>query len=42
MVMRYFGNKESLFAAAADFDLRLPDLPPSRPTRPARPWSATS
>ncbi len=26
MVMRYFGNKENLFAAAAEFDLRLPDL----------------
>lgn len=26
MVMRYFGNKEKLFASAADFDLRLPDL----------------
>jgi AcrR family transcriptional regulator len=26
MVMRYFGNKEQLFAAAADFDLELPDL----------------
>ena len=26
MVMRYFGNKEKLFAAAADFDLRLPEL----------------
>jgi AcrR family transcriptional regulator len=26
MVMRYFGNKESLFAAAARFDLELPDL----------------
>jgi AcrR family transcriptional regulator len=26
MVMRYFGNKEALFAAAADFDLRLPDV----------------
>lgn len=25
LVMRYFGNKEKLFAAAADFDLRLPD-----------------
>ena len=24
--MRYFGSKEKLFAAAADFDLRLPDL----------------
>ncbi|MFI5938542.1 TetR family transcriptional regulator [Actinoplanes sp. NPDC051494] len=26
MVVRYFGTKESLFAAAADFDLGLPDL----------------
>ena len=26
LVMRYFGNKEKLFAAAAEFDLRLPDL----------------
>jgi AcrR family transcriptional regulator len=26
MVMRYFGNKEKLFAAAAEFDLRLPEL----------------
>ncbi|MFE0100333.1 TetR family transcriptional regulator [Streptomyces sp. NPDC059009] len=26
MVMRYFGNKEGLFAAAITFDLRLPDL----------------
>ena len=26
MVMRYYGNKERLFAAAADFDLRLPDV----------------
>jgi AcrR family transcriptional regulator len=26
MVMRYFGNKEGLFAAAAEFDLRMPDL----------------
>jgi AcrR family transcriptional regulator len=26
MVMRYFGNKEKLFAAAAEFDLHLPDL----------------
>jgi AcrR family transcriptional regulator len=25
-VMRYFGSKEKLFAAAADFDLGLPDL----------------
>ncbi|WP_460666558.1 TetR/AcrR family transcriptional regulator [Kribbella swartbergensis] len=26
MVMRYYGTKEKLFAAAAEFDLRLPDL----------------
>lgn len=26
MVMRYYGNKEKLFAAAAEFDLQLPDL----------------
>lgn len=26
MVMRYYGSKDKLFAAAADFDLRLPDL----------------
>lgn len=26
MVMRYFGNKDQLFAAAADFDLHIPDL----------------
>ena len=26
MVMRYYGNKEKLFAAAAQIDLRLPDL----------------
>ncbi|BCY13615.1 TetR family transcriptional regulator [Actinoplanes sp. L3-i22] len=26
LVMRYYGNKEKLFAAAAEFDLRLPDL----------------
>lgn len=26
MVMRYYGNKEGLFAAAVEFDLRLPDL----------------
>lgn len=26
MVMRYFGSKEQLFAAAAEFDLRLPDF----------------
>ncbi|HYQ67732.1 TetR family transcriptional regulator [Actinophytocola sp.] len=26
MVMRYFGSKEKLFATAAEFELRLPDL----------------
>ncbi|NUR28403.1 MAG: TetR family transcriptional regulator, partial [Catenulispora sp.] len=26
MVIRYFGSKEKLFAAAADFELRLPDV----------------
>lgn len=26
MVMRYFGNKEGLFAAASAFDLRLPEV----------------
>jgi AcrR family transcriptional regulator len=26
MVMRYYGSKEGLFAAAATFDLELPDL----------------
>jgi AcrR family transcriptional regulator len=26
MVMRYYGNKEGLFAAAAEFDLRMPDF----------------
>ena len=26
LVIRYFGNKEKLFAAAANFDLGLPDL----------------
>jgi AcrR family transcriptional regulator len=26
LVMRYFGSKEQLFAAAASFDLQLPDL----------------
>jgi AcrR family transcriptional regulator len=26
MVMRYFGSKDQLFAAAADFDLQIPDM----------------
>lgn len=32
LVMRYYGSKEGLFAAAVEFDLRLPDLG----TRPRR------
>ena len=37
LVMRYFGNKEQLFAAAAELDLRLPDLSklPRRAVGPA-------
>jgi AcrR family transcriptional regulator len=31
MVMRYYGSKERLFAAAAEFDLRLPELPADTP-----------
>jgi AcrR family transcriptional regulator len=31
MVMRYFGSKDELFAAAARFDLELPDLGAHRP-----------
>lgn len=34
LVMRYFGSKEGLFAVAAQFDLRLPDL--SRITKKKR------
>jgi AcrR family transcriptional regulator len=33
MVMRYYGSKDKLFAAAAEFDVRLPDftdVPPQR------------
>ncbi|MER7460493.1 TetR family transcriptional regulator [Micromonospora sp. NPDC126480] len=33
MVMRYYGSKEGLFAAAAEFDLRLPDLTEVAPDR---------
>ena len=29
--MRYFGNKTQLFAAAADFDLQIPDLSDAEP-----------
>ena len=31
MVMRYFGSKDQLFAAAADFDLDFPDLSGAQP-----------
>jgi AcrR family transcriptional regulator len=31
MVMRYFGSKDQLFAAAADFDLDFPDLSSAQP-----------
>src|SRR4051794_21653590 len=33
MVMRYFGTKDQLFAAAAEFDLRFPDLSDVAPER---------
>src|SRR6195952_996792 len=33
MVMRYFGNKDQLFAAAAEFDLQFPDLSDVEPEK---------
>src|SRR6201999_2410352 len=36
MVMRYFGNKDKLFAAAAEFDLRFPDLAEVDPVQVGR------
>ena len=42
MVMRYYGNKEGLFAAAVEFDLRLPDLSAVPPDGSARRWCGTS
>jgi AcrR family transcriptional regulator len=33
LVMRYFGNKEALFAAAAEFNLHLPDLTGVKPEK---------
>ena len=36
LVMRYFGNKETLFAAAAEFDLRLPSLAGLAPEEASR------
>ena len=40
MVMRYFGNKDQLFAAAADFDLRFPTCPASIPRSSGPPGRA--
>ena len=36
MVMRYYGSKEGLFAAAVDVDLRLPDLSECPPAQRGR------
>jgi AcrR family transcriptional regulator len=36
MVMRYYGNKDGLFAAAVDIDLRLPDVASLPPEEVAR------
>lgn len=36
MVMRYYGTKDKLFAAAAEFDLRFPDLAGIEPTQVGR------
>lgn len=36
MVMRYYGNKDKLFAAAAEFDLGLPDLTAVDPAQVGR------
>lgn len=36
MVMRYYGSKGKLFAAAAEFDLRFPDLASADPTQIGR------
>src|SRR5437588_1040027 len=33
MVMRYYGSKDKLFAAAAEFDLRFPDFTTTDPAR---------
>lgn len=33
LVIRYFASKDGLFAAATEFDLRLPDLPPEEAGR---------
>jgi AcrR family transcriptional regulator len=36
MVMRYYGSKDKLFAAAAEFDLRFPDFATTDPTQVGR------
>jgi len=36
MVMRYYGNKDKLFAAAAEFDLKFPDLAATERTQVGR------
>jgi AcrR family transcriptional regulator len=36
MVMRYFGSKDQLFAAAAEFDLRFPELTELDPAQVGR------
>ncbi|OJZ76203.1 TetR family transcriptional regulator [Mycobacterium paraffinicum] len=36
MVMRYYGSKDKLFAAAAEFDLRFPDFTTTEPTQIGR------
>jgi AcrR family transcriptional regulator len=40
MVMRYFGSKDQLFAAAAEFDLRFPDLSDVAPAELGRAMAA--
>ena len=42
MVMRYFGSKDQLFAAVAEFDLRFPDFTAMDRARSAGCWSVTS
>ncbi|OBH88845.1 TetR/AcrR family transcriptional regulator [Mycobacterium sp. E2733] len=36
MVMRYYGSKDKLFAAAAEFDLRFPDFAATDPAQVGR------
>ena len=42
LVIRYFGSKEGLFAAATVFDLRLPSLAALPQGGSARRWSGIS